>query len=124
MIKITYNQLLVAASEGSISGFLRLRKPISVSVLNRKTSQSIDAELALFYKLRDDLLNSVGGDTKALEQSKGWSELLSIEIELPGEPIAIKHLLPDPNDKTDERAINKLSERDLLLLEPFIKFED
>jgi hypothetical protein len=131
MITITVKQLIEASSCGALGRYLSLDKPIGVAWQNRGQVGACNAEVKLYQEKQVELATKHGvKDTEnpnlfrfdvGMELKPGESgpaqkaftaamtELLAQPVDtIPGKPVSVQHLN------------GRLSEADLLTLEPFL----
>ena len=131
MLKLTVRQLVDASNAGALGRYLHLEKPMTISWKNRKQIAACDEELKLFQEKQLALAEKHG--TKDPEKPNTFK--FDVGTELKPEEIgpqrkafiaAMEELLNQPVDTIPGEPVSvqvlggKLSEADMLLLEPFL----
>jgi hypothetical protein len=131
MLKLTVRQLVDASNSGALRRYLTLEKPMTVAWKNRKQISACDEELKLFQERQLALAEKYG--TKDPEKPNVFTFDLGVELK-PGENgpqraafnDAFNELLNQPVDTIPGDPVSvsaldgKLSEADMMLLEPFL----
>lgn len=135
MIKITLKNLLDVAHSGALNRFLSIDKPVAVAWKNRRQATACNEEMKLYEERRLALCEKYGkknedkrryefDDANKLAFEAAQNELLDQVLDsIPGDPVRISDLASSKSPVYRLSGVEldvRLSENDLLLLEPFL----